>query len=89
MSQLPWPRLLAKAILCPSGDHAGDVSIAEFVVSRMTSVPSLSITKISTLPARVLEKTILSPPGDHSGSASIAGPVVSRAQVSPPAGSTT
>ena len=51
MSQLPpGPRLLEND-LCPFGDQAADVSVAELVVSCVTSVPSLSITKISALPA--------------------------------------
>ena len=62
MSQLPRPRLLAKAIFVPSGDQAGEVSMRRVGSSAgTTSVPSLFMTKISTLPARVLEKTILSP----------------------------
>ena len=86
MSQLPF-RLLANAILVPSGDHAGDASIAELKVRRETLPPSASMTCSSPFPSRVLVKAILSRLGDHSGSASTALALVSRVGA-PPCGST-
>ena len=55
----------AYAILVPSGEKEGKVSVLGFLVSRLTLVPSRSKTSTSEFPSREDMKTMCSPLGDH------------------------
>jgi hypothetical protein len=63
------PRSLLKAILLPSGDHAGQKSAAGSVVNRVSPLPSAFITKTSSLDGfpRMLSNAIRVLSGDQSG----------------------
>ena len=54
--QISWSpsRLLAKTMDLPSGEKAGSVSQAEFLVRFYLPVPSAFMTKMSSLPLRKL-----------------------------------
>ena len=65
MSWFPF-RSLEKAILAPSGDHAGSVSIAGLFVRRSSPLPSAFITYTSELPSRTLTNAIRVPSGDQA-----------------------
>ena len=60
-------RSLTKAMLRPSGDHAGSPSSLVCRVNRRTPCPSGRILKISALPVRSLTKAMLRPSGDQAG----------------------
>jgi hypothetical protein len=71
--------MLTKAILVPSGDHAGKVSL---VVLSLESIvcpdPSAFMTQMVSLPSITLEKAIFLPSGDQAGLQVLLAPVFVR-----------
>src|SRR4051794_8235197 len=62
----------------PSGDHAGEVSPAALLVSRVKAVPSALTRQIWDLPERAETNTSWVPSGDQAGWVSAAFALVSR-----------
>src|SRR5215213_11670354 len=74
-----------KAILLPSGDHAGCQSPRVLLVSAFGFDPSASITQMAMFPSRSLVNAIFIPSGDQAGSVSCDGLLVMRTWFDPSA----